>query len=471
MNVVSFYAPRPDHPFFQDYIPYLRILDESCRKYGHKHIVITDASSLEDLNTFHADMPQDLMQAILAGQLAYLESGLASEDTLLCGADCVLAQDPAAAFAVPFDIACTTHPFTDCILNTGAIFIRGGANAAPIWRRALEGCGKTWGDDQLSLAAELNPTLEHGLYDRAGLKVRFLPVDPWNLAPEFPGDACEGAVMLHFRGPRKAWMADHCAKVLGVGEPQEVIALCNTPDEELFANILTNGMLDLPWLSDSPAHDEHVVIVGGGPSLAETLPEIKWRQSVGQKVVALNGSADWLKDNGVVPDWHIVLDPRKENARFVSKLAAKKYLIASQCHPVVFDALFGADVTLFHPAIPDIGSYLPSGRDYTMIGGGISSGLTAMAVVYALGFRQIHLYGYDSSDRESEAHAYSQSETEKEKARVEVWCGGKRFVSSITMYAQAEKFPEFAQMLANEGCVITVHGDGLLPTIARQMAA
>jgi hypothetical protein len=39
------------------------------------------------------------------------------------------------------------------------------------------------------------------------------------------------------------------------------------------------------------------------------------------------------------------------------------------------------------------------------------------------------------------------------------------------MYAQAKAFPEWAALLAEQGATITVHGDGLLPTIAHSMMA
>jgi len=81
VNIVSFYAPRPDHPFFQDYTPFLEILGESCRKYGHKHIIITDAQLETDAGkSFVTDLPKPLMKAAIAGQLAYLKSDHAKED-------------------------------------------------------------------------------------------------------------------------------------------------------------------------------------------------------------------------------------------------------------------------------------------------------------------------------------------------------------------------------------------------------
>src|SRR6185312_8260259 len=470
MNIASFYAPRPDHPFFQDYLPFLEILGESCRKFGHRHIIITDAQlETEAGELFVADLPKPLMKAAIAGQLAYLRSDYAMEDTVLVGADCVLAKDPKEVFdKMLFDAAFTTGPFTDCILNTGAIFVRGNSWVHHIWSRALEKMGEAWGDDQKALAAVVHPTLYPSVTAGPGSIIRFMPVDPYNLAPEHPGDDCSRGYVLHFRGPRKAWMKDYCAKWLGVGQPNELIALPNTNAEERFNNVFLNSKRDLPWVhKEAEPHDGHAVLVGGGPSLLDDLAEIIRRQLDGQTVFALNGAAHWLKERGVTPDYQVALDPRQENVRFVNPPVAKKYLIGSQCHPSVFDRLSGEEVTLFHHAEDGIEEYFEGNP--VVIGGGVTVGLVAMALVYALGYRKLHLYGYDSSARDGEGHAYHQDENVAESNRREIWLDHKKFICSPGMFAQANAFEGFARMMAEHDALITVHGSGLLPSIARKM--
>ena len=192
------------------------------------------------------------------------------------------------------------------------------------------------------------------------------------------------------------------------------------------------------------------------------------RQGDGQTVFALNGAAHWLKDRGLIPDYQVILDPRPENVRFVEPPVAKKYLIGSQCHPSVFDRLSQHDVTLFHHAEDGIEGYFEGNP--VVIGGGVTVGLVAMALVYALGYRKLHLYGYDSSDRDGEGHVYSQGETNAESSRREIWLDRRKFTCSPGMFAQANAFEGFARMMADHGALITVHGSGLLPSIARKMA-
>jgi hypothetical protein len=481
VNIVSFLAPRRDHPFYRDYTPFLNILRASCEKFGHRHIVITDDASIGEFpegvldysqgDAFVTPLPDNLMRAILAGQLAYLQSPLAKEDTVLLGADCVLARDPAEVFSQEFDIAFTTGPFTDCLLNTGAIYIRGGADVAYIWERALGAMrlDAEWGDDQKALAAVVHPTLEPSVTAGTGPTIRFVPVDPYNLAPEYPGDDCTRGTVLHFRGPRKDWMMDYCAEWLGIGERVEWSVLSNSPKEQIYANVKVNSHRGIPWVVEVPPHEGHAVLVGGGPSAADDIDEIWHRYYQHQTIFALNGAAGWLKNEGILADYQVVLDARPENRRFVASHDAGCFLLASQCDPSVFEAVEGQNVMLFHHAGVGVEEHIEGDRRPLLIGGECTVGLVALALVYAMGYRSLHLYGYDSSDRDGRGHAYWQDEDGKpEGDRREVWVGRKKFICGPGMYAQAIAFPRFAQMLAEHDTMITVHGSGLLPEMAKQ---
>ena len=251
---------------------------------------------------------------------------------------------------------------------------------------------------------------------------------------------------------------------------QEIQALPNTSDDVIFANIEINSRRKLPWLREQPETAVPVVIVGGGPSLKNDIEIVRAHAEAGHCIVALNNAASFLRSCDIVADYQFVIDPRPDNIRFVKDHPARAYLLSSQCDPALFDALDGQDVTVLQPAIEGIQEHIPPGSVATLIGGGITAGLTAMAAVYTLGFRHIHLYGYDSSDADDgNAHAYDQDENDPEKKRIEVIVAGRRFRSSYAMYVQAEKFQRYAEMLADAGATIHVHGDGLLPTIAREM--
>lgn len=245
----------------------------------------------------------------------------------------------------------------------------------------------------------------------------------------------------------------------------DIQILCNTNDETLFANIGENSRKHRSWIKMLEAHDGHAVIVGGGPSLQEHLPTIKKRKDLGQTIFALNGAAKFLNENGIIPEYQVILDARPDNIALIG--SAKKYLIASQCDPAIFKAL--GDPFVWHPAIEDIEEHLPAhDDDYALIGGGTTVGLSAMCLAYTLGYRKLHLFGYDSSHRATLGHAYKQPINATEPL-CKVTLGGKTFTASLTMARQAELFPEVCNNLIDLGCIVTVDSDGLIMEVMHQM--
>ncbi len=253
----------------------------------------------------------------------------------------------------------------------------------------------------------------------------------------------------------------------------QIDALCNTPEDEFLRNVQINGArTDIPWLHVVPEHYEHVVLVGGGPSVEIQLHEIASRMRLGQTLFALNGAAKYLKDRHMEPDVQVIIDSRPDCIELLRPLAAKRYMLSSGCHPSLFEFLVEQrrDVMMFHMPHMGLAERLPRGRNVVMVGGEFTVGLTGMSLACALGFRSLHLYGYDSCDSDDgRPHAYQQGQTDAEKKRLHIVCAGRKFSCSFAMFKQAEVFPRFASMLADFGCTVSVNGDGLLPTVARQM--
>lgn len=245
----------------------------------------------------------------------------------------------------------------------------------------------------------------------------------------------------------------------------DIEIICNTDDAELFGNVSLNSRSCNRWVAQQPAHDGHAIIVGGGPSLVEFLPMIQKRRALGQTIFALNGTAKFFNRHNIIPEYQVILDARPENIDLIGK--AEEYLISSQCHPTLFEAL--GNVTTWHPAMEGIETHLPEYKsEYALIGGGTTVGMSAMCLAYTLGYRKIHLFGYDSSHRQTMGHAYSQPMNNHDPL-CKVTLNGKVFTSSLTMARQAEIFPEVCNNLIDLGCVITVDGDGLLMEVVKSM--
>jgi len=253
----------------------------------------------------------------------------------------------------------------------------------------------------------------------------------------------------------------------------ELDTICNTAREALEANVRSAMARDLPWFDTAPEHDGHICIVGGGPSLADTLPELKWRQSIGQKVWALNGSAKYLAEKGVTIDALVMADARPENRKFLGGWCSPnvEYLIASQCDPEVFDFDRGARVTLWHVNSGGMAEILKDerARPVHLIGGGSTVGLNAIVLAFAAGYRKIHLYGFDSSYSDDQHHAYKQPLNDGDRV-LDALCNDRKFKATAWMAQQVNEFRDLVPGLVADGCIITVAGDGMLQTMARAMA-
>jgi uncharacterized Rossmann fold enzyme len=240
----------------------------------------------------------------------------------------------------------------------------------------------------------------------------------------------------------------------------------NVSDDCFYGNIKSAIASNMPWLQMQEPHDGQAVIVGGGPSLKNTVEDIRWRKGLGHTVFALNATGKWLINRGIYPDAQILLDARWTTAGFIVPYAVKNY-IASQCHPDVFAAAQHQEVILWHPNVAGI-SDLIGDRETALIGGGTTVGLQAMSIAYALGYRVLHLHGFDSCFSGMVHHAYAQPENDDDEP-LRVDYDGREFLCARWMLHQADGFVSTARQLTDLGCIITVAGDGLIPAIAKNL--
>lgn len=242
----------------------------------------------------------------------------------------------------------------------------------------------------------------------------------------------------------------------------------NVPNVTMLAQAEENLKRDLPTLLHVSEHDGTALIVGGGPSLADTLPSLRFHKNRGGKIFALNGVHDWLIDRGIVPDYHVILDARQDNVCFVKKPHKDcTYLLAAQCHPDLFDALKDHKVIMwvgFMDGAEALAKRIP--KPLVIVGGGNTVGLKTMCLVHVWGYRKQRLFGFDSSYRADANHAYPQPLNDGEET-LEILCEGRKFICAKWMARQAAVFQTQSQTLARAGAVISVHGDGLIPWIAK----
>jgi len=240
---------------------------------------------------------------------------------------------------------------------------------------------------------------------------------------------------------------------------------CNTSDEKILDNVLVNSRRSNRWVQQMPAHDRTAIVCGSGPSVADCIDEIK---ALKGDTFALNNAANWLwKQHRIIPDYQVIMDAQPKTVELIGP--ARTHLFASMVDPALFDAVPTA--VLWHSShgnlmVDEQENFPQPDHDYCLIGSGITVGNTAMALLFAMGYRKIHVFGMDSSHRDGQGHVLHQPMNDGDPTMM-VRALGKDFLCSLTMKLQAENFIPRARQLELEGCEIHVHGEGYLPTLWR----
>jgi len=229
------------------------------------------------------------------------------------------------------------------------------------------------------------------------------------------------------------------------------IGVINLDDEKIKSNVKHNISLGFQQVQPYPTNDVEVMIVGGGPSLAENMDKIKELRANGVKLVAINNAYQYCLDNGVTPSAFVMVDGRDFNKRFVENVVDDcKYFIASQCDPSVFEKLPKERTYVWHTSAEMINNILAEQyKTWWPIPGGSTVLLRAIPLFRMLGFKRFHLFGCDSCLEDGKHHAYEQTENDGQLV-APVNVGGKIFYCNPWMISQAQEFIDLIRMLGDE---------------------
>ena len=247
--------------------------------------------------------------------------------------------------------------------------------------------------------------------------------------------------------------------------PLKITGKCVAEDETLFANMDAAIARGYPQVREAhPAKSGAILLVASAPSVKGQLELIKKMKAAGSPIVAIKGAHDWLIDNGVIPDYALAIDPQEHRIAFYKPLPNVHYMIASQCHPAMFDNLEGCQVTLWHP-------YVKKGQDRPkncmLIGGGTTSGLRAISLFYVLGYRQFELFGFDSCNDGEMLRVNGEGLKEGDKLiEVKIDPHGETFYCNTAMALQAEHFQTYYDYLPD--ATFNGHGYGLIQAIIKK---
>ena len=245
--------------------------------------------------------------------------------------------------------------------------------------------------------------------------------------------------------------------------PLRLKANCILSDEGLYEHMRLALERGLPLLEEFPPHHRTAVLIGSGPSILGFVDSIRKHREDGDTIVAIKDAHDWLMSHYITPTYAVAVDPQEHRWNCFRKKSPKvTYLIASQCHPAMFEHLKDMNVLLWHLYIRKGQTYPPNSR---LITGGTTTGLRAITLLYTMGYRKFELYGYDSCLLEG-ALRYDAMKTDRKQ--IEVVCAGRRFITTLEMASQANEFQEIFATVPD--IQIRSHGWGIITTILEERA-
>jgi len=157
-------------------------------------------------------------------------------------------------------------------------------------------------------------------------------------------------------------------------------------------------------------------IVGAGPTIQETHKEL-----VGD-VIAINSAIGFLLDQGIVPKFGLLWDGTEVVEKFARPHPDITYLVASRCHPKVFERLKDCKVIVWH-AGGDYNIAEVMGRPEVveklkipqpLILGGSAGVTRTLYVATVLGYEDIHIFGADSCYTGDDTHVRGSVVPEKD---------------------------------------------------------
>lgn len=248
----------------------------------------------------------------------------------------------------------------------------------------------------------------------------------------------------------------------------------NTSADQILSNIKASIRRGLPQMRKWDARYDRICLVGSGPSLADTEDELRDLLWGGATLVTVNGAYHWCRDRNLRPETQIVMDARASNARFVQPYTPKcKYVLASQCHPDVFDAVADyPDVWIFHAvqkgkedASAILDAYYKG--QWFGVGGGTTVASRAIGLLRQAGYLRFDLFGIDCCWRGDRHHVLDQPENATDKRVRMIYSATDDPTTAKTFTLSPwhlKQFEDFLQLFKVNGQAVRVqvHGDGLL---------
>lgn len=238
--------------------------------------------------------------------------------------------------------------------------------------------------------------------------------------------------------------------------------VCKFTPKTLYDNIdsiLSKKLPDLYALNNTQSGD--IMIIGGGPSVDSQIDEIRSLKEKGVPLMVISRMYPWCKEHGLKPDYVVSLDCMEEQEKGFSDLQPDvTYLLASVTRPSIVDMLEGEKRYVWDTKDDRKVQSMRLKHGYevaTVINGGGSVTIACMSLAMNIGFRDLHVFGFDCMMKDPNHHHASGISGESVVQRIfEVEIQGKSYFTSGA-------FLEFARQTLD--LVGAAHQEGMLNSV------
>lgn len=225
--------------------------------------------------------------------------------------------------------------------------------------------------------------------------------------------------------------------------------------EEVCANVRHALSLDLPRAHhmglQSPTP---LIVVANGPSAKQAPLDAPG-------AIALNGALKMFTDQGCAPQFWAACDSQAIVADFIPDNPPDStiYLVASKCHPSVFEKLQGRRVLLWHLADEATDTI----HNEPTIMSAVSITLCALTLLRAMGLKRFVTYGWDGCYMDGADHAQPQVHSREHDIGISV---GEQVFRTTGPWA-AEGQDAVTQLVYFADYTVEVRGGGYLDALLR----
>ncbi len=212
-----------------------------------------------------------------------------------------------------------------------------------------------------------------------------------------------GTKLSHRKGDRKA-----ISKKLGKEVKKDTVVdvgslgikTKNCVDTDVIRKNISENLSQIRnWVCLArPDQNKKVVFCSAGPSLQKYISNIKEHQRNGDVIVAVKHAMKTLSDNGITPDFCVLLDPRAHVEGFVEKPDLNTcYLVASMVDPSVVKTLNEKECMVmgYHALVNAGEEEFFNANDLPVAGGSATTTRSISLFCDMFGYKDVEIYGCD----------------------------------------------------------------------------